>query len=102
MARTPAPDPPAPADGLLLRPGHHRALCRLDTEGDQRSQPVPDPVAVPAKQHLWHRPQGRIELSDTGACSTNLARAGLATGIEGGQLAQPLTVVGTGGGGCCS
>lgn len=43
-----------------------------------------------------------LELPETGVCSTNLAPAGLATGIAGGLIAQPLAVVGSNGGGCCS
>ncbi|MEY9932075.1 2-polyprenyl-6-methoxyphenol hydroxylase-like FAD-dependent oxidoreductase [Catenulispora sp. GP43] len=61
----------------------------------------------------------RLELPATGVCSTTLpgdegeaagccgtsepVKVGLATGISGGLLAEPLTIVGTSGGsGCCS
>ncbi|MDR8407410.1 NAD(P)-binding domain-containing protein [Nonomuraea sp. 3-1Str] len=51
----------------------------------------------------------RLELPETGVCSSNLAeaqeqRAGLATGISGGLLLAPLPLVGVSaaeGGGCC-
>ncbi|MDF5759349.1 FAD-dependent oxidoreductase [Spongiactinospora sp. TRM90649] len=53
--------------------------------------------------------QVRLDLPETGVCSSNLAeaqesRVGLATGISGGLLAAPLplaTVSASGDGGCC-
>ncbi|GAA2621409.1 FAD-dependent oxidoreductase [Actinomadura fulvescens] len=47
-----------------------------------------------------------LELPETGVCSSNLAPAGapagLATGISGGLLAQPLALTDASGGGCCA
>lgn len=50
----------------------------------------------------------RLDLPETGVCSSNLAeaqeqRVGLATGVSGGLLATPLspTTASTGAGGCC-
>jgi choline dehydrogenase-like flavoprotein len=40
----------------------------------------------------------RLELPETGVCSSNV---GLATGVSGGLLALPLVEIGSGGGGCC-
>ncbi|SEN41914.1 FAD-dependent oxidoreductase [Nonomuraea pusilla] len=48
----------------------------------------------------------RLDLPETGVCSSGLAeaqeqRVGLATGISGGLLSTPLPVASTTGGGCC-
>ncbi|WP_433334843.1 FAD-dependent oxidoreductase [Spirillospora sp. CA-294931] len=43
----------------------------------------------------------QLELPETGVCSSGPAPTGFATGISGGLLAEPLAVVGSGGGACC-